>query len=364
MLRRLAVHAEGCSLAAAEEVCAGGDGDVSGADGSASFASPVSAASDGSESVGSVAAGDVLGLLARLVDRSLVVAVDGPDGPRYRLLESVAAYCLERLRDADEAEAVRERHLTHYLRLAEDAGPALRGPDQRRRLAHLDAETSNLRAALDRTLAAPGTGRNGEVALRLVDALAWYWVMRGRLGEALRSATAALRPVEEGTARPEPAALRARVEVWRTGLAVMGGDGTDRQGRIAKALTAYDEAGPRRPADRAWARWFLSHALCGTGSQSEGGHLTAEALDGARAHGDRWVEAAALADRSVQRLLGGDVTGAEEDAARSDTLFAEVGDACCCGRCIRWRRSPRSTGSTSGRTGSSGRVLRRRRASA
>ncbi|MFD4322508.1 BTAD domain-containing putative transcriptional regulator [Streptomyces sp. NPDC058548] len=317
VLRRLAVHAEGCSLAAAEEVCA--DGVTAGGTGTA-------VAGGGEE----VSAGDVLGLLARLVDRSLVVAVDGPDGPRYRLLESVAAYCLERLEDAGETEAVRDRHLAHYLRLAEDAGPALRGPDQRRRLAGLDAETSNLRAALDRALAAPGTGRNAGAALRLADALAWYWVMRGRLGEALRSATAALRPVgEETDGGPELAALRARVEVWRTGLAIIGGDGTDRRQRIEKALTAYDEAGPSRPSDHAWARWFLAHALCGTGSQSEGVRLTGEAFDGARAHGDRWVEAAALADRSVQRLLGGDVAGAEEDAARSDALFAEVGDACC-----------------------------------
>ncbi|MEV7371851.1 BTAD domain-containing putative transcriptional regulator [Streptomyces sp. NPDC090301] len=386
VLRRLAVHAEGCTLEAAEEVCAGrsGPGGAESAGAESRGAVSGAAQSRGAESggaqsrgaesrgavsgaaqsrdvesrdlesggAGDVSAGDVLGLLARLVDRSLVVAVDGPEGPRYRLLESVAAYCLERLEGAGETEAVRDRHLTHYLRLAEDAEPVLRGPGQRRRLARLDAETSNLRAALDRALAAPtGAGRNAGAALRLVDALAWYWVMRGRLGEALRHATAALwaappkseAPPETGAgpetgalpetaagrARLEQRALRARVEVWRTGLAIMGGDGTDRRQRIAKALAAHDATEPLRPSDHAWARWFLAHALCGTGSQSEGGRLTGEALEGARAHGDRWVEAAALADRSVQRLLGGDVAGAEEDAARSDALFAEVGDACC-----------------------------------
>ncbi|MFE6785277.1 BTAD domain-containing putative transcriptional regulator [Streptomyces sp. NPDC057680] len=376
VLRRLAVHAEGCTLEAAEEVCAGGAGpggaESAGAESrgvrsggaESAGAEPSRAPSRDAESgsAGDVAAGDVLGLLARLVDRSLVVAVDGPDGPRYRLLESVAAYCLERLEGAGETEAVRDRHLAHYLRLAEDAEPVLRGPGQRRRLARLDAEASNLRAALDRALAAPpGAGRDAGAALRLVDALAWYWVMRGRLGEALRHATAALRaapPATEGSpeapalpetaagpdtgplagaeaapatgrALPEQRALRARVEVWRTGLAIMGGDGTDRRQRVARALAAYDATAPLRPSDHAWARWFLAHALCGTGSQSEGGRLTGEALDGARAHGDRWVEAAALADRSVQRLLGGDVAGAEADAAGSDALFAEVGDACC-----------------------------------
>ncbi|MFE2554750.1 BTAD domain-containing putative transcriptional regulator [Streptomyces sp. NPDC059352] len=399
VLRRLAVHAEGCTLAAAEEVCAGATGgerggDVATGDDGGDGGGDVATRGDGG---GDVAAGDVLGLLVRLVDRSLVVAVDGPDGPRYRLLESVAAYCLERMRDEGETEAVRERHLAYYLRLAEEARPALRGPDQRRRLARLDAETPNLRAALDRALAAAGAGRSAGAALRLVDALAWYWIMRGRLGEALRSATAALRPDPAGTEAPdspgspaspealETAALRARVGVWRTGLAVMGGDGTDRQRRIADALAAHDEAEagvtagvaadapaaesathhpaasahhraapahhraasahhraapahhraasahhPAAPAHDgpSWARWFLAHALCGTGSQSEGGDLTGRALDGFRAHGDRWGEAAALADRSVQRLLGGDLAGAETDAARSDALFAELGDAC------------------------------------
>ncbi|MFI6418142.1 BTAD domain-containing putative transcriptional regulator [Streptomyces sp. NPDC050842] len=310
VLRRLAVHAEGCTLAAAESVCAG------------------ESAADGDVVAGDVVAGDVLGLLARLVDRSLVVAVDGPDGPRYRLLESVAAYCLERLRDEGETEAVRERHLAYYLRVAEEAGPALRGPDQRRRLAHLDAETPNLRAALDRALTTTGSaGASAGAALRLVDALAWYWIMRGRLGEALRSATAALRAHPDGGADDAPglAVPRARVGVWRTGLAVMGGDGTDRRRRIAEALAAYDAADA---TGRPWARWFLAHALCGTGSQVEGGELTGSALDGFRAHGDRWGEAAALADRSVQLLLRGDVAGAEADAARADALFAELGDAC------------------------------------
>ncbi|MER7619994.1 BTAD domain-containing putative transcriptional regulator [Streptomyces sp. NPDC126503] len=336
VLRRLAVHAEGCTLSAAEEVCAG----------------------DG------VAPGDVLGLLARLVDRSLVVAVDGPEGPRYRLLESVAAYCLERLRDAGEREPVRARHLAHYTRLAETARSALRGPAQRRWLARLDAETPNLRAALDRALglddggpsasgyAAPGKPLSGYgapdpsyaatarpdtapqaagsrahpgAALRLVDALAWYWVLRGRLGEGLRSATAALRA--PGTDAPELAGLRARVEIWRTGLAVMGGDGTDRAHRITEALAAHDATDDE--GGRPWARWFLAHALCGTGGQVEGAGLTGRALDGFRAAGDRWGEAAALADRSVQRLLRGDLAGAEADAARADALFEELGDACC-----------------------------------
>ncbi|MFD3945741.1 BTAD domain-containing putative transcriptional regulator [Streptomyces sp. NPDC058579] len=289
VLRRLAVHAEGCTLDAAEEVCGGEEIEVE----------------------------DVLDLLARLVDRSLVVAVDGKDGPRYRLLESVAAYCLERMAEAGETDAVRERHLAHYTRLARTAEPELRGHGQREWLARLDAESANLRAALDRAVEC-GAARE---ALGLVDALAWYWGLRGRLGEAIRSATAAL-----GTAGGD-ALLRARVEVWRTGLTVMGGNGTDRRRRIEAALARYDAVtGPGGHAP--WPRWFLAHALCGTGDQGAGEALTGEALDGFRAEGDRWGEAAAQADRSVQRLLRGDLAGAETDAASAAELFGRLGDAC------------------------------------
>ncbi|MFG2641695.1 BTAD domain-containing putative transcriptional regulator [Streptomyces sp. NPDC048370] len=289
VLRRLAVHAEGCTLDAAEEVCGGDEIEVE----------------------------DVLGLLARLVDRSLVVAVDTKDGPRYRLLESVAAYCLERMAEAGESGAVEDRHLAYYTRLARTAEPELRGHGQREWLARLDAESANLRAALDRAVA-HGAARE---ALSLVDALAWYWVLRGRLGEAIRSATAAL-----GTTGGD-ALLRARVEVWRTGLTVMGGNGTDRRRRIETALARYDAVtGPDGPAP--WPRWFLAHALCGTGDQGAGEALTGEALDGFRAAGDRWGEAAAQADRSVQRLLRGDLAGAKADAASAAELFGRLGDAC------------------------------------
>ncbi|MGW0186487.1 BTAD domain-containing putative transcriptional regulator [Streptomyces sp. NPDC003362] len=308
VLRRLAAHAEGCTLEAAEDVCA--------ADG--------------------VDAADVLNLLVRLVNRSLVVAVDGAGGPRYRLLESVAAYCVDRMREAGELEPVRRRHLDHYTRLAETAEPHLRGPGQGAWLARLDAESANLRRALEGAVERRETGH----ALRLVDALCWYWILRGRLGEARRSVTAVLALGDGGAAdgtaadgdaadghpSDEYAALRAKAGVWRTGLAVLTGDGTDRVARIEKALKACEQLGD--PAVTAWARWFLAHALCGTGDIPAGEALTEASLGGFRAMGDRWGEAAALADRSVQRLLRGDLAGAAADAGRSTALFGEVGDAC------------------------------------
>ncbi|MEV7896705.1 BTAD domain-containing putative transcriptional regulator, partial [Streptomyces cyaneofuscatus] len=97
VLRRLAAFAGGCSLAAAEEVCAlPGPG--------------------GTVAVDSL---DVAGLLGSLVDKSLVVAAPGDDGEmRYRLLETVGEYAAERLDEAAEREAVARRHLVHFRELA------------------------------------------------------------------------------------------------------------------------------------------------------------------------------------------------------------------------------------------------------
>ncbi|XVQ15431.1 BTAD domain-containing putative transcriptional regulator [Spirillospora sp. CA-255316] len=160
VLRRLAVHAAACTLDAAEEICSG----------------------DGVEQA------EVVDAVARLVDRSLVVVADGPDGPRYRLLESVAAYALERLGEAGERERVQHRHDEYYTLVAECAEVFREGHARRRWLARLDADTANLRAAME---SATRRGQD-ELARRLTRALAWYWIERGRTGEAGRSLWAAL----------------------------------------------------------------------------------------------------------------------------------------------------------------------------
>ncbi|MFE0130512.1 hypothetical protein ACFWY6_02780, partial [Streptomyces sp. NPDC059037] len=95
---------------------------------------------------------DVLDLITRLVDRSLLTAAPGTDdthGIRYRMLESVTAYSLERLDEAGETKDTRRRHAHHYTHLAEQAARQLRGPAQHHWLHRLDTETVNLRAALE-----------------------------------------------------------------------------------------------------------------------------------------------------------------------------------------------------------------------
>ncbi|MEV6002877.1 BTAD domain-containing putative transcriptional regulator [Streptomyces griseomycini] len=308
VLRRLAVFAGGFALESAEAVCAVRDaGDPGDGGGDAD-----------------VRAEDVLDVVTRLVDRSLIVPAygadgsGGPDGPRYRLLESVAAYGLERLDEAGETKDTLQRHVLHYTGLAERAAPLLHGRDQRHWLHRLDAETLNLRAALDRAVTAGDRGPG----LRLVNALTWYWYLRGRFGEAVRSLRRAVECADPGdapaagrtpgttAARTDPALASARVR--RAVFALFTGD-----------APATDES--FEGAD-AWGRWLLSFARCGFGGPAEGGGsfdaLTAEF----RKAGDRWGEAAALSTLATQALYEGDLEAVRRHAGASAALFAEVGD--------------------------------------
>jgi tetratricopeptide (TPR) repeat protein len=97
----------------------------------------------------------------------LVVAVGGVPA-RFRLLESLRAYGAERLAEAGETTAVEARHTSWFLDLAERAAAHRTG---RRWLRTVAADYDNLRAVLDRAVAAP----DPDTALRLAGALRWYW---------------------------------------------------------------------------------------------------------------------------------------------------------------------------------------------
>lgn len=152
LFRRLSVFAGGFSLEGEEAVCAG----------------------EGIED------DEVLELLSGLVDKSLVV-VHGPQGDkaRYRMLQTIRQYASEKLRASGEAEAARRRHADFFLALAEEAEPAMMGPEQASWLARLEEEHDNLRAALG-WLAGEEEAERG---LRLAAALLRFWWFSGHLAE-------------------------------------------------------------------------------------------------------------------------------------------------------------------------------------
>jgi predicted ATPase/DNA-binding NarL/FixJ family response regulator len=137
---------------------------------------------DGARTIGAggpVPADEVLPVLARLVDKSLVMADEQGGVVRYRLLETIRAYAAARLAESGEAEQVRHRHLAWCVEFAETtAADRERHPD-RWRQALLD-EYDNLRAALDWGL----TAGDGAAGRRLAASMAWLWHLdrRGRQG--------------------------------------------------------------------------------------------------------------------------------------------------------------------------------------
>ncbi|MDQ3238287.1 MAG: tetratricopeptide repeat protein [Actinomycetota bacterium] len=191
----------------------------------------------------SVEGEDVLDLLSRLVDKSLVVAEMRREGSsRYRFLEPVRQYAQERLEVSEEGDAVRLRHALWFLAFAEEAEPELRREHQGLWLERLETEHDNLRAAIQSFLEQEET----EPALRLCGALGDFWHVRGYLSEGRRWLEAAL---DEGEG---PATARTKV---LSKAAFMGWE----QGDFERSISLSQEnlALSRRTGDKAGAAFAL-----------------------------------------------------------------------------------------------------------
>ena len=184
LARRLAVLPAGATLGAAEGICADEPG-------------------------GELSAGAVLDALTGLASKSFLAVDDSGSGdgePRYLMLDTIRAYCLERLTETEEEDGVRQRMSGYYLALAETAEPLLRTRAQRRWLDVLDAESSNMNAALRWAI----ERRDPATALRLGAALAWFWFLCGRRADSASLARAALALDATGQQRADRAMAEAR----------------------------------------------------------------------------------------------------------------------------------------------------------
>ena len=154
LLRRLAVFASGCTLDTAEAVCAGKG----------------------------IETWRTLELLSSLVDKSLIIAeTTGRTQARYRLLETIREYALEKLDESDEGQRLHDRHLDLFLARAEESMPKQFMAYQQLWLNWLEGEHDNLRAALAWAL----EGKRIEAGLRLANSLVRFWEINGFVQEGL-----------------------------------------------------------------------------------------------------------------------------------------------------------------------------------
>ncbi|HSR21735.1 MAG TPA: tetratricopeptide repeat protein, partial [Anaerolineales bacterium] len=181
-------------------------------------------AAEGVTPAGELGAAQVADTLLGLVEKSMVI-LDVSSG-RYRMLETIREYALERLRDSGEEAELRGRHLNYYLTLAE--GLNFAENENRDALARLEREQDNLVAAIRWCQHAEG---GGEQALRMLQAMGLYWnlVQQNRLGFQLAQQSLAL----PGAEARSPARCRALIALGMTGYF---------QARYAEAQHALEQA--------------------------------------------------------------------------------------------------------------------------
>ncbi|MEU2235426.1 BTAD domain-containing putative transcriptional regulator [Streptomyces vietnamensis] len=374
VLRRLAVFTGGCDLDAAEAVCASGEGtDEKGDAHEAAAGEPrPGVEADGEPCLGGERAradrvgeprarGEadptrhvrdrpvdgqaVLDLLGALVDKSLVVAVPGEAGMRFRLLETVAEYAGERLDEAGERAATERRHLTYYRELARRTDPELRGPRQVEAIARFGTEYGNIRAALRRAVDA----REEDEALVLVHSLLWYWQMRDLRGDALHwaEAVAAMGPDPFGTpaapvvplhepctATPPPLSEEQRWEA-RRGVRLVEllnmdyetGHWTSPAGltRLRRINEVYP---PGLPQTCRLPGSFTVFAVLLIGEPGRMGEALEAHVAACRRHGGEWELANALQLRANMLANRADLAErAAADAEESLEIFVRLGDS-------------------------------------
>ncbi len=158
---RLSVFAGGWNLEAAEQICSGGE----------------------------VQAWEVMDLLSELIDKSFVIGETQNDRVRYRFLETIHQFSIERLLEGNETGQFKQKHAAYFLNLAETAYGKMWGSEQADWLARLDEEYDNLRSALTWLSEIDDPA---EMFLLMSGSLWRYWEIRGYLTEGRAWIEAAL----------------------------------------------------------------------------------------------------------------------------------------------------------------------------
>jgi len=240
------------------------------------------------------------------------------------MLEMIREYALERLDENGEARAVWELHAGYFLRLAEEAEPHLRGPQQIAWLNRLEVEPDNIRAALRWAL----DSNADEIGLRLVGTLRLFWTQRSHITEGLQWATAVL-AMPSARART-PARAKA---LWSAGsLAWIQSDPAARP-LLAESVGIWREVGDKRGL--AYSIQVLGMVMLQVGQPEIGRSHLVESIALFREAGDRtglilslpalWINMIALDDPDVRSSA----EGPEEQSAlleESIQLAREIGD--------------------------------------
>ncbi|HET7685308.1 MAG TPA: tetratricopeptide repeat protein [Candidatus Limnocylindria bacterium] len=289
LVPRLSVFAGSFSLEAAEAICSGG----------------------------AVTAADMLDLLSRLIDRSLLQAEPETSEARYRMLETIREYAQERLGESGEAEEFHRRHTAWFTGLVERARPAFfSGPVQPEWVARLARDDDNLRAALRWSNDDP---RGADAELTLVSGLWRFWEVRGELTEGSAWLTRALARVGGEVSPRRASAL--------TGAGVLAGQRGDLDAAAAfhdASLVLHRELGT--PMGIAAACSNSASIAAERGDLERARQLFGESIQMARGAGDLHGAAFSLVNLADVAARQGDAEEADRLYAESIEVFRSIGD--------------------------------------
>jgi predicted ATPase/DNA-binding CsgD family transcriptional regulator len=290
IFHRLSVFASGFDATAAEVVCGGSAG-------------------------GGTLSAQVLDGLAKLIDYGLLNREIVAGEPRFTMPETICEYALERLEASGEAETTRRRHAAYFLTLAEEAAPALIGPDQEAWLIRLDRDHQNLRAALRWSLA-----HDPALSLRLASALWRFWYAQGHIQEGRRWLD---RVISTGTGEKTVARVRAL-----NGLGVLVWTAGDHE--RARELQNASLALAREIGD-SWGVAAAQGDLAmiefdQNGDAAPAREVTEDVLRQFQALGDRYSEGIALTTLGNIACRQGDLTAATSRFQEALTIARESGD--------------------------------------
>ncbi|MFE0100865.1 BTAD domain-containing putative transcriptional regulator [Streptomyces sp. NPDC059009] len=270
--------------------------------------------------------GDPEDLLASLTEKSFVEVADG----RFRMLQTIRAFCAGRLADAGEADRFRDAHAAYVLGLAERAEPYLRGHDQLPWLARLSAEHGNFDAALRHLV-----GADPHRGLRLMAVLTWFWRLRGLHGEQVPLARELLAAVGS----QPPAGLAEEYLLCLINTVKGDGDDPAEPDRIARGHALMQVLEPPLRLPYLVVLWSLA-----------GGPQHAMEDQVRRQVGtDPWGLALLDLGHGFQEWFAGRPEAAEEVFARALVRFRETGDRWGTANCLdplgmfaHWRGDRRS----------------------
>ncbi|PWI16502.1 AfsR family transcriptional regulator [Streptomyces sp. Act143] len=339
VLREASVFAGGWDLAAAEAVCTGPAAELIGA----------------------------------LVDKSLIVAAPGERSDsggamRYRMLETIHEYAVERAAEVPELRAGAERrHRAWAGALVAEAEPLLRSLGQLPWISRLETELDNIRAALHRAVEDGDEVEAGALALRM----GWFWWLRNyrregadwvdrilRLGAALDAAAttkatglpadprarcalleaadpvAALLSAPDGETGHPLHALRMELRILHillvSEIEARNRVPDERLGRYIAQVRAHFEKGGPQAARMPGLVWPLTSFFMG--DREDARDVLDTAVANCREHGGDWEMGVTLMFRTHMVVDSpGGMKGVDEDLAELRLLSRRVGD--------RWLRA-------------------------